>query len=69
MDITRELVKDMAQKEVQRQTAILELESAADRWEQQVHDGTYSLAKDLMDYLISKAESARSEAARLKGEA
>lgn len=67
-DITRELVRDQVAKEVHRQTAIAELESAADRWEQQVHDGMYSLAKDLRDYLTGKAESARSQAARLRGE-
>lgn len=68
-DITRQVVRDQVAKEVHRQTAIAELEGAAERWEQQVHDGAYTLQKDLLEYLTSKAESARSQAARLKGEA
>ena len=64
-DITRQLVREQVQKEVARQTAIAELVAAADKWEKQAFDGRYTLAKEVQEYLTSKAVSSRREAARL----
>jgi hypothetical protein len=46
--------------------AVAELEKAAASWEDRAM--TYGLDKDLKTYLRSKAESARREAAKLRGE-
>ena len=67
-DIAREALRDQVEKEVQRQSAIAELEHAAERFERKALDGTYTLQKDLRDYYTEKARSCRREAAKLKGE-
>jgi hypothetical protein len=54
--------------EVRKAAAIAELEKQATAWEKQALDGRWSLAKEVRDYLTSKAESARREAAKLRGE-
>ena len=44
-----------------------ELEAAAVKREEKAHDRAYTLAREVRDYYRAKAESARREAARLRG--
>jgi hypothetical protein len=54
--------------DVRRQAVIAALEKQAGQWEKQALDGRWTLAEEVRCYLVSKAASARSAAARLKGE-
>jgi hypothetical protein len=66
--ITEYAVQKTVSEAVRRRVAISELEAAAERWETKAHDGAYTVAKDVRDYWLSKAKSARREAAKLRGE-
>jgi hypothetical protein len=62
-------VGSVAKTAAEKAAVIKELEEAADQWEQRAFDGTYTLSKEVRDYLNDKAKAARQEATVLKGEA